>query len=265
MLVIFGLAMLVAAFIATAFFGAKVALGIIGLLVFGVATLRSPYFGLLLYIVVLYVRPGEIGLVPESLHFERVVVLGLMVLVFFQRALGHTRALPANPINRVMLCFWLAVGIGVPFAFWKGGAFNGFIDVSKLLLLYLGIIYLADDVKKLRTLMWVALLAWAWYGFSAVTGYASGTSVYQGEAYVMRGDGPHQLFWRRRHARECAGLCRPLYRLALLGGTGTPASGAGGDGVVDDCRHRGDGISHRRDSPWDSWSSCSCSSVATGW
>ncbi len=70
----------------------KIACGIIALLVFGIAALRSPYFGLLLYILVLYIRPGEIGLVPEGLHFERVVALGLMILVFFQRALGpHPR------------------------------------------------------------------------------------------------------------------------------------------------------------------------------
>ncbi len=79
-LVVLSLLLVGGAFAAAAFADARIALGLIGLLVFGLATLRSPYFGLLLYVVVLYVRPGETGLVPASLHFERLVAVGLMVV-----------------------------------------------------------------------------------------------------------------------------------------------------------------------------------------
>jgi len=194
MVVLLGLGLATAAFISAAFFDVRIAVGIFGLLVFALATLRSPYFGLLLYILVLYVRPGEIGLVPEALHFERVVALGLMAVVLLRRLVGQARPLPASPLNRVIFFFLAAVWVGVPFAYWKMGAMMGAVDLSKLCWLYLGIVYLVEDVRHLRTLVWVALLAWAWYGFSAIKGYVGGGSVYVGEGYVTRALGPTSRF-----------------------------------------------------------------------
>ncbi len=194
LLVVLSLLLCGFAFIAAALFDARIAVGVIGLLLFAIATLRAPYFGLLLYIVVLYVRPGEMGLIPASLHFERLVALGLMGVVFLQALLGRGKGLPANALNRVMVCFVLVAWMGVPFAFWKGGAASGAFEFTKLGLLYFGVVYLADNVRRVRTLVWVALVLWSWYAFWAVVGYATGSSVYQGENHLTRALGPTVRF-----------------------------------------------------------------------
>jgi putative inorganic carbon (HCO3(-)) transporter len=172
----------------------RVLIGIAVLLLVGAVMLRIPYLGLLPYVVILYARPEEMGVLPAFLHVERVVALSLVVAVIFSAMAGRRPRLPASRLNWAMIGILAVILAGAPFAFWRGETFATALDFARLCFLYFAIILLVNDLRRVRALLWVILIVWAWHGAAAWTGYHEGTTVYVGEQHVVRAMGRTSRF-----------------------------------------------------------------------
>lgn len=172
----------------------RLVVSVVLLLVAAAVILRHPYVGLLLYFVILYGRPAEIGVLPALLHVERVVAVILMVAVGISFIAGQRRRVPASRVNWAIVGLLAAILASVPFAYWRGGAVSATLEFAKLCFLYFSVILLVGNLRGARVLLWLVLAVWAWHGLSAWIGYHAGTSVFVGEQHIVRALGPTSRF-----------------------------------------------------------------------
>src|SRR5664279_3108756 len=89
------------------------------MIVFAVKALYDPFIGLLALVAINTIRPGELYPIFDTLHVER--VFALLVLLSFA---AHRCPISFRPPTKALFLFWGVLLLGVPFAFWVGGAFS---------------------------------------------------------------------------------------------------------------------------------------------
>src|ERR1700737_4565251 len=101
-----------------------------------VAGLFRPFLGLLVFIAIHFVQPGELVPALEPLRIELVYGALLISILIFRR----TKAANRTPIldDRILRGALILVGVGVlsiPFSIWRGGAAETVIEMVKLVTL----------------------------------------------------------------------------------------------------------------------------------
>ena len=140
--------------------------GMVGLVLVWVV-FEVPFVGIILYMVVQYLRPGDMFPVLAPLR-PAVAVIGLLYASYLMRFLiRHEYRAVKHRILTVFLYFLVVIAISVPLAsFWRGGARDTFFNLARLGLAIFLILELVDDWRKVRGFLWtyvgiIALLA-AW-------------------------------------------------------------------------------------------------------
>ncbi len=125
---------------------------VLGLMVIGIAgwfCIRRPYAGLILYLCLEYLRPTERFPVLSPLHLTRFVAIFVLVGWLVRRKRdGFALGLRA-PENIAVGCFMLAAALSVPFAVWKGPAFDTTLDVAKLVTVFVLITNIINTPRRL--------------------------------------------------------------------------------------------------------------------
>jgi probable O-glycosylation ligase (exosortase A-associated) len=152
-----------------------VAAGLALLILFVLLLVHNPFWGLGVYMVTFYVRPGELFPVLAPLHLER-GLLALAMLLWHRRPLAKWATL-THRVTFLMAGFLGIMAISVVSAFWKTLAVLETIEFAKILAAYLLIIGLVDSRNRLRAFIWIYLLLIGWTAGSSLWGYASGASV----------------------------------------------------------------------------------------
>jgi len=142
------------------------ALAVVGLL--------RPFLGLLVLIVIRFVQPGE--LIPALETFRIELIYGLLLLLSFVVHRASTPAAPSltSPILRAVLILLGYATLTVPFAIWRGGAFNQVIVLAKLVFILFFIATLVDTNFRLRSVVWTLVGLLTWYAGSAMNAYLKG-------------------------------------------------------------------------------------------
>ena len=148
--------------------------------IIAVAGLFRPFLGLLVFIAIHFIQPGELVPVLEPLRIELVYGVLLISILVFRRAKVANR----TPIldDRILRGALLLVGAGVlsiPFSVWSGAAAQTVIEMVKLVTLMFLMKLLVDTEDRMRSLLWCMAGILAWLGGSSLA------SFYRGQYYHL--------------------------------------------------------------------------------
>jgi len=197
--------------------GLAIALGLAILLVgpfwIGAATLglaavaiilRSPYVGLLGYLAIEYIRPGEMFPTLGAAHVQRLaglVLLGSVAMLQVIRELrrrsriGVAEAPPLISADSQSLALLALLGVmfaSVATAHWRYVSLASAIEFAKIVLAYFLILYLVRGQRQARHLLWLFAAIVGWHAAWAVHGYLTGSSVTFAQN-MYRATGPNTL------------------------------------------------------------------------
>jgi putative inorganic carbon (hco3(-)) transporter len=154
----------------TAVLGAGIMLGAI----LAVAGLFRPFLGLLVFIVIHFVQPGELIPALAPLRIELVYGALLTTAVFLRQfsILGLSFLNDKILFGAVLLV--ISALLSVPFAVWRGGALTTVLDVVKLVILIFLLIAVVDSKGRLRKILWCMTLVAVWFAASSLFAYVHG-------------------------------------------------------------------------------------------
>jgi O-antigen ligase len=144
------------------------------------AGLFRPFLGLLVFLAIHFIQPGE--LIPALAPFRLELVYGalLIVILVVRKSSPATRA--ALLRDRILIGAVLLIGAGVvsvPFSIWPGGAADTVINVGKLVILMLLMRLMVDTESRLRNVLWCMAAISTWFAGSSLASY------YQGQYYTL--------------------------------------------------------------------------------
>lgn len=175
--VYYGVAILLSAIGAGALvhFSPEIAIGVAVAIICGFTVMARPFWGLLAYTCLFLIRPGELYPALGVLHLERVVGAVTLVGMFFGQQQREGRLwLDRSRQTGLLFAFVGAVLLSVPFAYWPRGAGQGFIEILKLVALYLLIVHLVDTHLRLRIYIWLLSLLTLYIAADALVAYFHG-------------------------------------------------------------------------------------------
>jgi O-antigen ligase len=144
------------------------------------AGLFRPFLGLLVFLVIHFMQPGELVPALEPLRIELVYgALLISILVLRRNRLPNRTPLLADRILRSAVSL---VGVGVlsiPFSLWRGGATTTVIEMVKLVTLMFLMRLMVDTEDRMQRLLWCMAAIAAWLGGSSLS------SFYHGQYYHL--------------------------------------------------------------------------------
>jgi probable O-glycosylation ligase (exosortase A-associated) len=159
------------------------ALGILGVLFI----LFNPYFGLSLYTVFLYVRPGDFFSALVPFHVTRLTAVITLLVMVFRRTVNkepiYKRCQQANLLTMLGLIMFFSITTSI----WKGNSINQFLDFLKLYISFFLVINLISSVKQFNRIVWIMVLSGLFLGITSIINYshaAGTTNDYRASAIV---------------------------------------------------------------------------------
>ena len=137
--------------------------------ILALSTFVNPFLGLLGLLVINLIRPGEIYPLFAMFRVERFFAI-LVLLSFFL----NNYKLVFPPITKRLLLFYGAILLGVPFAVWRMGAFQGGIEFGKVVFYHLLIVALVTTRQRLRHFLIVLTCLVGFLALSSFILYATG-------------------------------------------------------------------------------------------
>jgi len=139
-----------------------------------VANVRYPFFGLICYSLFILIRPNEFIDALAVPMIEKAIVapvfLGLVLKVIFARKREFLR----TNLERVIVAF-VAVGfMSILTSIWVSGAWKSWFDVFRLFLIFIFVVQLIDTQKQFRIFVLVFLVTGGFHAVSSVIQYYMG-------------------------------------------------------------------------------------------
>jgi O-antigen ligase len=152
-------------------------------------------------------RPGEESFLPflGSAHVLRVVHVVVMLAAVGQFAL-HRRRLVWHPLVWAVMMMFGAIAASVPFAYWRGAAFDATEGFAKSVVVVLLLVNLVRTEKALRQIVFVTVACMVIVCVRVLLGYEGG-----------RASGPSGSFG---NSNELSALLTCMFPFALLLGLG---------------------------------------------
>jgi putative inorganic carbon (hco3(-)) transporter len=175
-----------------------------------VVGLFRPFLGMLIFLVIHFVQPGELFPALDPLRIELVYGTLLTGVLIYRRVTIPGRSLFSD---KILLSAVLLVGAGVlsvPFSVWRGGAVNTVIDMVKLVTLLFLLTLLVDSVARLRMTLWCMAAMATWFAGSGLSAYAQGQFYALGK--LNRAEGVNSL---AGNPNQLAGLLLALLPLLI--------------------------------------------------
>src|SRR5450432_2050195 len=112
-----------------------------------------PFLGLLVLMTLHFIQPGE--LIPALMPFRIELVYGILMIVIlmFSRATVLKKLLLHDPIVRATVLLEAVILLTIPFAIWRGGAFEAATELLKMIILQLLMTVFIDTQDRLRAIL----------------------------------------------------------------------------------------------------------------
>ncbi|TFH52536.1 MAG: hypothetical protein E4G91_11970, partial [Candidatus Zixiibacteriota bacterium] len=164
---------------------------------FAVLILLYPYFGLLIYYLVLVVNPGVVWPQLAALHADTLLAGFLLVsLVIHKKLKGETFILFQEKMNLLLMAMALALALSVPLSVWPSNSVGVLTDFLRTIMYYLLIVNIVTDEKRLKGFIWIFILANGYDSISSAIAYFGGSLMFaQGidRAESLSGTDPNTL------------------------------------------------------------------------
>jgi putative inorganic carbon (hco3(-)) transporter len=174
---------------------------IVGALIGAVLAIRGavrPFLGLLVLMTLHFIQPGE--LIPALTPFRIELVYGILMIVIlmFSRATVLKKLLLHDPIVRATILLEGVILLTIPFAIWRGGAFEAATELLKMIILQLLMTVFIDTQDRLRAILWLLSGFMVWFAGSALLAYTRGefyeiNGVQRAEGINSMVGGPNEL------------------------------------------------------------------------
>ena len=144
-----------------------------------VIIIKYPMYGLLTYLVIFLLRPGELYPVLAPLRLEMLTGMFVLVTVVVrQKVLEGRVTLPSDKITLALVAFLVVMGLTIFTSYEKSLTKDACIDFFKMLIFYYLIVTLLTDRKRFVTFMTVFYLLIAYIAFDAFKAYMAGGFVH---------------------------------------------------------------------------------------
>lgn len=164
---------------------------------FAMLIMLYPYFGLLIYYMVLVVNPGVVWPQLAALHADTLLAGFLLVsLVIHKKLKGETFILFQEKMNLLMMAMAMALALSVPLSVWPSNSIKVLTDFLRTIMYYLLIVNIVTDEKRLKGFIWIFILANGYDAISSAIAYFGGSLTFaQGidRAESLSGTDPNTL------------------------------------------------------------------------
>lgn len=140
----------------------------LALLVLAIRAVANPYFGLIGLLIINVMNPGELYEIFNTLHVERVFVLIVLVSTLAKLSLKFP------PITKLLFVFWMVMLIGVPFAFFKGGALEKGLAFGTTFFYHVLTVNLVDTRERLLGYLRAFMYLMLWVAGSTIWSFKQG-------------------------------------------------------------------------------------------
>jgi O-antigen ligase len=151
-----------------------VALGVMLGLIVAVAGLFRPFLGMLVFVFIHFVQPGELIPALTSLRIELVYGTLLIAVLIYRRTSRPGPSFLSDRIIRGAVILLGASLLSVPFSVWRGGAASTVVELLKLIALIFLLSTLVDSTARLRKIVWCMTAVAAWFAASSLFAFAHG-------------------------------------------------------------------------------------------
>lgn len=152
--------------------------GILMVLFAGVMIALYPYFGLILYYLVIIVRPEILWTQIEALRPPRLISAALLLSVLIHRKYNRERFIVfKDRMSKHMGFFAAALFASVPLAYWQDTSFWFAVDFLWLFLYYVLLINILTTEFRIKGFIWLFMLAGGYNAISSAIAYMSGTLI----------------------------------------------------------------------------------------
>lgn len=140
-----------------------------------VLIVKYPFWGLLSYLMIFLLRPGEMYPSLSALRLELVTGLFvLLVVVIRQKIIEHRVTLPSDPITLALVGFMIVMCLSIFTSYDKGRTVDTCLDFVKLLIFYYLIVSLIDTRAKFVAFMSAFSMMITYIAFDAFKSYIAG-------------------------------------------------------------------------------------------
>ena len=174
------------------------------------AGLFRPFLGMMAFLVIHFVQPGELVPAIAPLRIELVYGILLIGILLFRRATIPGHSLFSDKILLGALLLICAGLLSVPFSVWRAGAAVAVIDMLKLATLLFLLILLVDSQARLRMTLWCVVAMATWFAGSSLYAYTQGQ--FYGLGTLRRAEGVNSI---AGGPNELAGLLFALLPLLI--------------------------------------------------
>jgi O-antigen ligase len=157
-----------------------VLVGLAGVVV-AIRGLTRPFLGLIVFMSLHFVQPGELVPALAPLRIELVYGILMLIIALRKKAPEIKEILRTDKIVRATIILECVIVLTVPLALWKSAAFTLAIEVSKMIVLQLLMTFLIDSKERLRTVFWFMVVLMMWFSGSTLSAYMNG------DFYVVNG------------------------------------------------------------------------------
>lgn len=164
---------------------------------FAVLIMLYPFFGLLVYYMVLVVNPGVVWPQLAALHTDTLLGGFLLVsLVIHKKVKGERFIFLQEKMSWLMIGLAMAMALSVPLSVWPSNSFRVVTDFLRTVLYYLLIINIIKDEKRLKGFVWMYIAVSGYDAISSTLAYFGGSLMFaQGieRAESLSGADPNTL------------------------------------------------------------------------
>jgi len=160
-------------------------------------SLLFPYLGLLGYIIIYFLRVGEVYPALGSIRFELLAGVYVLIRMFIAGTPSAAR-LWSNPTTKALAAFIMVVFLSVPFAVSPDVSWEWAIYYLKRFIFAFMVLAAVDTREKLKGFFWTFSLMTCWVALEPFLGYLGGQAFVAQDVFRIRGstgyfDNPNAL------------------------------------------------------------------------
>lgn len=146
---------------------------VIATAIFGLLILKQPFIGLVLYLIIFYIRPQEIWF-TGVVGLERTIGIALLALTLLKLKLKDDFRFKITNIHIIIMAFIGVALFNVSTSIWISQSWDLWVKLLRLFIVFFCIVHLTDNEKQFRFLILFTILGTAFHAITAVMNYYNG-------------------------------------------------------------------------------------------